>query len=66
MEEHTRTPHPRSQLFLDTVAVGSLLVFASVMPPLTPRSDERRSDAHDADAGLPDEANAMCTDDAAA
>jgi hypothetical protein len=36
MESRDAARMPRSREFLDTVAFGSLLVFASVMPPLPP------------------------------
>jgi hypothetical protein len=39
MAERVRDQHPRSEHFLTTVAFGSLLVFASVMPPLTPTDE---------------------------
>jgi hypothetical protein len=39
MEERRPDRHPRTQQFLDTVAFGSLLVFASVTPPLSPERD---------------------------
>jgi hypothetical protein len=39
MEERRPDRHPRTPDFLDTVAFGSLLVFASVMPPLPPERE---------------------------
>jgi len=39
MEERRPDRHPRTQQFLDTVAFGSLLAFASVTPLRPPEGD---------------------------
>jgi hypothetical protein len=46
MDGLRETNHPRSQHFLDTVAFGSLLVFASVMPPRSPQDAASRQVPH--------------------
>lgn len=43
MEQHEMRGTHRDDNFLDTVAFGSMLVFASVMPPLGPDTIESDS-----------------------
>jgi hypothetical protein len=45
---------PRDTRFLDTVALGSMLVFASVMPPLDPDEGARGAADDAADENLTD------------
>ena len=46
MKQQDDTGTPRPSHILDTIALGSILVFASVMPPLTsePAADEQPPD----------------------
>jgi hypothetical protein len=60
MEERVRQHHPRTEQCLTTVAFGSLLVFASVMPPLTPTDEGTGRTAN------PSDPHATSRDDAGA